>query len=304
VIAAPPLDGRISWRVLIPFTLVTLLWGGTWIVIRDQLGVVPPNWSITYRFILASATMFAYAAWTRTPLRLSLANQLFAVAIGCSIFVFNFNLVYRAEAYVTSGLVAVVFALLVVPNALFGRLFLGQALSLRFLAGSTVALVGLAVLFAHELQRGGGGSNLPLGIGMTLAAVIMASIANVMQGSERGRSMPVAAQLAWSMLWGAVINFVLALVVAGPPQFDWRIGYIAGIVYLGVAGSALAFTLYFGVIRAIGPARAAYSSVLIPIIALAISTIFEGFRWSAQAAVGAALTLAGLWVAIRARSPA
>jgi drug/metabolite transporter (DMT)-like permease len=77
-----------------------------------------------------------------------------------------------------------------------------------------------------------------------------------------------------------------------------------GLAYLGIFASALAFTLYFGVLRIIGPAKAAYSSVIIPVIAMLFSTVFEGYRWSLLAGAGAVLTGIGLVIALRARRPA
>lgn len=111
----------------------------------------------------------------------------------------------------------------------------------------------------------------------------------------------MATLLAWGMFWGALIDAGYAWAVAGPPVFDSRPGYVAGVIYLGLFASAVAFTLYFGLIRSIGPARAAYSGVLVPVIALLLSTLFERYVWSWQAAAGAALSLAGLVIALRAR---
>ena len=62
--------------------------------------------------------------------------------------------------------------------------------------------------------------------------------------------------------------------------------------------------LYFQLIRIIGPARAAYSSLVVPVIAMALSTAFEGYRWSTLAVAGGILALAGLALALRSTRPA
>lgn len=290
--------------VLIPFGIVTLIWGSTWIVIADQLGVVPPTWSVTYRFALAGLTMAAWAAWKRETFWLPPAGFAFAGALGLFQFVLNFNFVYRAEAHVTSGLVAVVFALLLVPNAILGRVFLGQRLGRQLILGSVIAVSGIALLFLHEIRRDPSATDeVLLGIGLTLMGVMCASCANVMQASQRATRFAMTATIGWAMLIGAAANGLFAFLIAGPPVIEWRLGYLAGVTYLGIVASAIAFTLYFGVIRVIGPAKAAYSSVLIPVLAMLISTIFEGYRWSPLAAAGAALAGVGLVVALRARRP-
>lgn len=297
-------------RVLLPFTLVTLIWGSTWIVIRDQIGgegnaAVPAAWSVSYRFAIASAAMFAYARATGAPLALRGRDIAFAGAAGVLQFVLNFNFVYGAEGYITSGLVAVVFALLIVPNTVFARIFVGQPISRGFLIGSSIAIAGVVLLFVQELRLDAAApGRVVTGIVLTLIAVLSASAANVMQATARARALPISVLLAWAMLTGAAINAAYALATAGPPTFDPRPGYVAGLLYLALAASALAFTLYYRIIRLIGPARSAYSSVLVPIIAMALSTVFEDYRWTPIAAADGVLVLAGLVVALRARAAA
>jgi len=290
--------------VLIPFAIVTLIWGSTWLVIKDQLGVVPASWSVTYRFLVAGLTMFAFAAYRREPLTLDARGWRFAAALAAFQFCLNFNFVYRAEGYVTSGLVAVIFALMIVPNALLGRIVLGQRLGRQLVLGSLVAIAGVALLFLHEARADAGAVRTTLiGIGFTLAAVMSASSANIMQGTQAAKRYPMATMLGTSMLIGAAFDAVIAWTLAGPPTFEPRLGYLVGILYLGVFASAIAFTLYFGVIRVIGPAKAAYSGVLTPVIAMLLSTVFEGYRWSLLAASGAVLAGIGLVIALRARRP-
>lgn len=290
--------------VLVPFGIVTLIWGSTWIVIRDQLAVVPPSWSVAYRFTLAGVVMLVWAAMRRERLAFDARGIGFAAVLGLMQFCLNFNFVYRAEQHVTSGLVAVVFALLLVPNAILARIFLGQHLGRQLVIGSLVAMAGVALLFVQEARLARSGTHeVLIGIGITLAGVLSASTANVMQATKTSRAYPMAATLGYAMLIGAALDAGFAWGTAGPPVIEWRIGYFAGIAYLGIFASAIAFSLYFGLIRVIGPAKAAYSSVLIPVIAMMLSTLFEGYRWSWIAVAGAVLVLAGLVLALRARRP-
>jgi drug/metabolite transporter (DMT)-like permease len=291
-------------RVMIPFAVATLIWGSTWLVIRGQLGVVPPTWSVCYRFVVGAAAMFIYAIATKAPLRLDRRGHLFAAAIGFAQFFLNFNFVYRAEGLITSGLVAVVFALLFVPNAIFSRVFLKQPISGQFLVGSLIALVGVGLLILKEARADTASAyGSLLGVGLTMAGVLSASVANVMQGTTQARAMSMATMLAWGMLWGAVMNAVVAVVTVGAPVIETTAVYLAGTLYLGVLASAVAFTCYFGVIRAIGPGRAAYSGVLTPVLAMLLSTVFEHYHWTTLAVSGGILALIGLIVALSARKP-
>jgi drug/metabolite transporter (DMT)-like permease len=288
-------------RILLPFLLITLIWSSTWIVIKDQLGIVPPVWSVAYRFLIASAAMFAIARLSGASFRLGRDGHLLALLLGLLQFVLNYNFVYAAELHITSGLVAVVFALLVVPNAALAWAFFGERVTPRFAAGSAVAMAGVALLFLQELNLAAAAPlEVMTGLGFTLLAVLAASASNVMQLLPRMKARPIATMLGWAMLYGSLADALFAWAVIGPPVMEARLGYWLGLFYLGIIASSLAFWLYFGIIRAVGPARAAYSSVLIPILAMAISTAAEGYRWSLLAVGGGVLALAGLMIALRA----
>lgn len=268
-------------RVLFPFLIVTLIWGSTWFVVRGQIAEVPPSWSVTYRFLFAGILMLGIAMFSGHRIRFTRHELAYAALVGGLQFTFNFNLVYEAEHHITSGLVAVIFALLVLPNAILGRIFLGNRFSRRFMGGSLLAMVGIALLFAHEVRTDPSSADETLlGVGLTIAAVLTASVPNVMQASARARALPMMSLLGWSMLFGTAANALWSWLTVGPPVIGHSLGYFLGLAYLVVAASALTFTLYFNLIRDIGPAKAGFSNVLIPVIAMGISTVFEGYRWA------------------------
>lgn len=293
--------------ILIPFLLITLIWSSTWIVIKDQIGspAVSPSWSVSYRYIVATIAMFIYAAVSGANLRLDRSGHALALCFGIPQFCFNFNLVYYAEHYVTSGLVATVFALLMVPNSALAWVFLRQPVSRAFIVGSAVACVGVALLFVQELRASAvSQAGIAIGIGLTLLAVLAASIANILQASRRAGVWPLPSLLAWGMFYGNLANIAFAWAVAGPPEAEARAGYWLGLVYLGLFASALAFPLYFAVMRAVGPGKAAYSSLLVPILAMAISTVAEDYVWSPLAIAGGLVALAGMGIALWSKRPA
>lgn len=288
--------------IILPFILVTLIWSSTWIVIRDQLGTVPASWSVCYRFLLAGITMAGFAKLRGVPLRIGGKGLVYAALLGLAQFVLNFNFVYRAEHHLTSGVVAVVYAMLLIPNSILAFLIFRQPVSRGFVGGSIVAVCGIALMLAHEyhaasVQPG----RVLLGATLAIAGLMSASAANVMQGMQIARRLPMVAVLAWAMLIGAGINALIAWITSGPPVIEARAGYLLGIAWLGIAGSVVTFPLYFRLIQRMGAGRAAYTSVLIPVIAMLISTLAEGYRWTALAGAGALLAVAGMVVALRTR---
>lgn len=286
--------------VTIPFIIFTAIWGSTWIVIRSQLGVVPAQWSVTYRFALAAIAMTAIAAWRGESLKLGRAGLVAAAFLGFTQFSINFNAVYLAERHITSGVVAIVFALLLIPASLMGWAFLGHKPSSRFAWSSLVAVSGIALLFVHEVREHPTATNeIAAGIGLSVVGLLGAAVANVAQARPEIRRFPLFSMLAWSMAAGAVIDALLAFAMTGPPVFDPRPAYWLGVLYLALFASVLTFSLYYPVIRRIGPARAAYSSVLVPIIAMGFSTAFEDYHWTVLAVAGALLALGGMAAALR-----
>lgn len=291
--------------VILPFIIFTAIWGSTWTVIRGQLGVVPPQWSVTYRFVIAAVAMAILAASRGESLRMGRKGVLAATFLGFTQFCINFDAVYLAERHITSGVVATVFALLLIPSSLLAWAFLGHRPTARFAWSSAVAVAGIALLFLHELQAHGASTGQVVsGIALTLVGMLGASTANVMQARPEIRRFPLLALLAWSMAAGAVIDGIIAFVICGAPVFDGRPIYWAGLLYLALAASVLTFALYYPVIRRIGPGKTAYSSVIVPIIAMGLSTWLENYRWTPLSVVGAVLALGGMAGALSRPRPA
>lgn len=288
-------ERRADLSVAIPFIIFTMIWGSTWIVIKDQLGSVPPQWSVAYRFVIAAAAMALVARWKGEGLKLPRSGLVVAAALGLLQFCINFNAVYLAEQHITSGVVATFFALLMIPSTLLAWAFLGQRPTGRFLLSSLIAVAGIGMLFANELRQDSVRMEpLLAGLGFTLTGMVAASAANVLQARPEVRRFPLFAVLAWSMAFGAALNILFALIAAGAPTIEMRFGYWLGLVYLALPASVLTFSLYYPVVRKIGPAKAAYSSVLVPIIAMGFSTWLENYRWTPLAVAGALLALGGM----------
>lgn len=288
-------------RIALPFALVALIWGSTWYVITGQIDAVPASWSVAYRFALATPAMFAVALLMRRSLRIGRAGHVLALLIGLTQFCGNFNFVYRAELHLTSGVVAVMFGMLMVPNALLGRWLLGQRVTARFLLGSAVAIAGIALLLLHEGRISPLGGNVVLGVLLAVGGILSASIANVIQANETGRGLPMVSLLAWSMLYGTAFDVLIAWTTAGPPVFPAAPAFWFGTAWLALAGSVVTFPLYYTIVRQIGAGRAAYNGVLVIVIAMLISTLVEGYQWSLLAGAGAVLGMAGMILALRAR---
>jgi drug/metabolite transporter (DMT)-like permease len=292
-------------RVILPFLITGTIWGSTWFVITGQIGGLPAAWSVFYRFVLATPALFLVAAAMKRRLALTRPEHRLAALVGVFQFSGNFLFVYNAELYVTSGIVAMMFGLLMVPNALLARLFIGERARGGFWIGSAVAIIGVSFLLVHEWQAnpdaGVIGGNVALGIALAMLGILAASFANVIQANEVGRGVPMVSLLAWAMVYGTAFDLGFAALTAGPPPFPTSAAYWVGIVYLALIGSVITFPLHYNLVREIGAGRTAYNSILTIAVAMAISTAFEGYKWTWLTASGVVLAVLGMVLALRAK---
>jgi drug/metabolite transporter (DMT)-like permease len=302
-VSGAPRHALLEPRIAFPFLLITLIWGSTWLVIKDQIGLAPASWSVAWRFAIAAAGMAVLALIRGEGLRLDRQGHAIALALGLAQFSLNFNFVYRAEHHLTSGIVAVLFGLLMLPNALFGRAVLGTPITRGFVIGTGIGLGGIALMLLHEARIAPPGGKVGLGALLTVCGILSASVANVLQATAPARRQPILALLAWAMMWGALIDVIVAWVTSGAPLLPTSPRYWAGVAYLGLIGSVVTFPLYFALVRELGPGRAAYNGVAVPVVAMLLSTVFEDYRWSLLAAGGGALAMIGMAVALRAKNP-
>lgn len=291
----------LSPKVLIPFMLTGTIWGSTWFVITGQISDVPAAWGVFYRFMLATPALFVLAMVMGNRLKLNRPEHLLALGVGIAQFSGNFLFVYHAESHITSGIVAVMFALLMVPNAIFAKVFIGEKVQGGFVGGSLVAIAGVSMLLVHEWNAAPLGGNVGLGIVLAIGGMLAASIANVVQANPTGRGVPMVSFLAWAMVYGTAFDLVYALVTVGPPQVPSAWQFWAGTAYLAIIGSVVTFPLHYNLVREIGAGRTAYNGIVTVCVAMGLSTLFEGFKWDALSAGGMALALVGMGLALRSK---
>jgi drug/metabolite transporter (DMT)-like permease len=277
----------------------TLIWASTWHVILYQLAEVPAMHAVAWRFALASVLLFAIAAWRGEAWRLPARLQPWLMLTGAVQFGLNYWGVYEAERHVPSGLVAVLFSLMVFGNAATGAWFFGQPITRRFAASAAAGVAGVALIFWPEVMAAGARPQAWVGLAFGLGAVACACTGNALTLMLSRRGVPLVPMLAWGMAYGA-LGLLLA---AGGSGAGWRVGHTAvwwgTLVYLAAVGSVLAFLLYFKLVQREGPARAALTGVLVPVIALAVSAAFEGWRPSLASLFGMALSLGSVYMATR-----
>ena len=275
------------------YLLTVVIWGTTWIAIKFQLGVVAAPVSIAYRFWIAAAVLLLFLLATRKPLWPPRQAWRYLLAQGIALFCCNFLCFYYASQWVPSGLVAVVFSTAPIWNAINGRLFMARPIRRQVVAGAVLGLSGIALLFLPQMQGHWNDNGMLLGLGLALLGTLCFSTGNLLSSRMQSLGLSPWMTNTWAMMIGATILTCGALVLGMPFNFEPGSRYLGSLLYLAVPGSVIAFTAYLLLVGRIGPDRAAYSTVLFPVVALTVSTVFEGYRWTPLAFGGLALVLGG-----------
>lgn len=281
------------------FLVATAIWGSTWLAITFQLGVVAPEISVAYRFALGSVLIAAWCVATGASLRFARREHPILAAFGASLFGLNYVCVYVAERHIPSGLAAVIFSTIVFMNPVGMRLAYGQALTVRTLVAATLGVTGVALLFLPELVAARRGGAAALGVAFAFAATAIASLGNLIAVRNHKAGLPTLPATAWGMAYGALAALVVATVSGVPWAFERTVGYAVSLAYLTLFGSVFAFAAYLTLLKRVGPGPASFVGVGTPVVALLLSTLFEGYRWTWTGAIGVVLAVAGNWLALR-----
>jgi drug/metabolite transporter (DMT)-like permease len=275
-----------------------LIWGSTWFAIRFQLGVVAPEVSLVYRFSIAALILLLFCLLTRRSLRYSPRQHGFIALQGLFLFSTNYLIFYWATGLLTSGIVALIFSTVILMNIVNGAIFIGTRVSPRVIVGASFGIAGIAAIFWSELSLVENNADTWRGLWMCLIATWFASVGNIISVRNQAARIPVIQSNAWGMAYGALI--MAAYTLAGGVSFDYdpAPAYGISLLYLAVFGSILAFGSYLTLVGRIGADRAAYAAVLFPVIALGLSTLFEGYHWTPHAVFGFALVLLGNYIVL------
>ena len=275
------------------YGLVVVIWGTTWIAIFLQQGPVSAPVSIFWRFAVASVTMLAILLATRRLRPLALRDHLFCVLQGCCVFCFNFWCFYTAAAHINTGLESVIFSMAVLFNAINGFIFFRQQPPARFWLAAALGLVGIITLFWEDLLSNGLNASLLWGIGLSALGTYGFYLGNMLSMRHQRRGLETLTTNSWAMLYGTLVMGAIALVRGDDFTPQWTLSYMGALLYLALFGSVIAFGAYFTLVGRIGAGKAAYSTLLFPLVALTISTFYEGYVWHSNAVIGLALILVG-----------
>lgn len=276
------------------YIATALIWGSTWIAIEFQLGTVPVMVSLVYRFGIAAILMWGYCLLKKLNMRYSRLDHFYIMLMAIFNFSLNYILIYLSQQHLTSAMTAIIFSTMLLMNILNTRLFFGNRISPRVYIGALFGILGIVTLFWNDISSLNSTSNASL-IGFALAAggSLLASFGNMANVRNSRAGVNIFAANAWGMLYGTAILILLVLLTGTEFSISTETNYLISLAYLSIFGTVVAFAIYYILLNNMGPEKASYVIVLIPIVAVIISTIFEGFVWTSNTFLGLLFVLVG-----------
>ena len=275
------------------YVVTVLIWGSTWFAIEFQLGVVEPEVSVVYRYVMASMILFIYCKYKKLSLVFDVKTHGWFAALGLLLFCLNYIMTYRAQVHITSALAAIIFSSMLWMNMGLARVVFGTRSAPKVIVGACLGIVGIVIIFAPQVEEVTLTDGVFYGMVLALAGAFSASCGNMVSQAAQKRSLPVVESNTWGMFYGALITAAVALLSGHEFSFDATFTYIVSLAYLAIFGSVVAFGAYLTLLGRIGAHKAGYATVMFPVVALLLSMAFEGLRLNASIIGGTTLVLVG-----------
>ncbi|MCT4656848.1 MAG: DMT family transporter [Cohaesibacter sp.] len=300
-IAAEKRFGVMSGSDLALYVLMVMIWGTSWIAMTFQIEIVPPLITGIYRFTIATIAMMGWAIVSKSPMAFPLKIHLRFILMGIFLFSTNFVLFYYAASYMASGLMAVIFSLASLVNIVLAAIIFGQKPSPLATLGSIMGFAGIGLIFWPEIAQSGGQEGILTGLALGMGGTLCFSIGNMVATANQKLELPLISSTAWGMFYGTLWMVLVSAILDVPVLVEWTWTYWAATIWLAIVASVVAFAGYLTLLKNIGAARASYATVLFPIVALGLSTLFEGYQWTFLGLIGLACILGGNILVMRGK---
>lgn len=275
------------------YALIVLLWGLTWIAIKNQGSHVPIEISVLYRFAIAGFILLFVMLIKRISFKYTLKQHAHMAVLGTLLFSTNFVFIYHGAKYLPSGLVAIIFSTSVIMIMLNSLIFFKKTITPRMMIGACMGILGLVCVFLPELKHFDLSNGVCLGLLLGFVGTYAFSLANHISGRCQALNIPLIASTCFGMLYGVLFLLLICWVKGLHFTYDTSLGYNLALFYLAIPGSVIGFLTYLTLVKRLGAERAVYATLLFPIVALVVSTLFESFTWVAEDYIGVSMILAG-----------
>ena len=277
--------------ILLSITL--FCWSPTWYLIKFQLGYVDPLLSVFYRFLIAASIIFIYLIIKKKNLKFSISYHFWFLFFGTCLYSINYVFFYLSNTYLISAFPAIVFSTVVIMNILGETFYFKKTPSSKTLIGASNGMIGVIIIFNDEIFNFSLEQGTHIGLFLAMIGTFAASTGNMVHQRNLNNNFPPIQTIAYAMLYGSLVTFLITKARGVELLFEYSLSYIGSLLYLSIFGSIFAFIYYLKLLEKVGPGRAGYVGVVMPVLALIISTIFERLEWQIDLIIGLPILIIG-----------
>jgi len=275
------------------FIITLFCWSPTWYVIKFQLGYVDPLVSVFYRFLIAAVFIFIYLIIKKEKLKFSFNYHIWFLLFGVCLYSLNYVFFYLSNTYLISAFPAIMFSTVVIMNILGEGFYFKKKPSFKTLLGATIGMIGIMTIFNDEIFNFNLENGTHVGLFLALLGTFCASTGNMVHQRNLNNNFPLIPTIAYAMLYGSLVTLLITQIKGTELLFEYTFSYIAALAYLSIVGSIFAFIFYLKLLEKVGAGRAGYVGVVMPVLALLISTIFEDLKWQQDLIIGLPVLIIG-----------
>ena len=275
------------------FLITLFCWSPTWYLIKFQLGYVDPLVSVFYRFLIAAIIIFIYLVIKNKNLKFSINHHFWFLFFGTCLYSINYVFFYLSNTYLISAFPAIVFSTVVIMNILGEKFYFNKKPSLKTLIGAIIGMIGIIIIFNEEIFNFSLSEGTHIGLFLALIGTFCASTGNMVHQRNLNNNFPAIQTIAYAMLYGSLVTLFVTKIRGAELLFENSVSYISSLLYLAIFGSIFAFISYLKLLEKVGPGRAGYVGVVMPVLALIISTIFEKLEWQTDLIIGLPILIVG-----------
>ena len=275
------------------FLITLFCWSPTWYLIKFQLGYVDPLVSVFYRFLIAAVIIFIYLVIKNKNLKFSINHHFWFLFFGTCLYSINYVFFYLSNTYLISAFPAIVFSTVVIMNILGEKFYFNKKPSLKTLIGAIIGMIGIIIIFNKEIFNFSLSEGTHIGLFLALIGTFCASTGNMVHQRNLNNNFPPTQTIAYAMLYGSFVTLFVTKICGAELLFENSVSYISSLLYLAIFGSIFAFISYLKLLEKVGPGRAGYVGVVMPVLALIISTIFEKLEWQIDLIIGLPILIIG-----------
>ncbi|MCI5053533.1 MAG: DMT family transporter [Pelagibacteraceae bacterium] len=291
---------------LMLFSGALFFWSATWSIIGlTQVNIdLDPTISVFIRFILAGLIILAYVILTNRKLIFSLKEHLYFFILGIFLYSGNYIFFYHSNVYLPSNIPATVFCLLTIFNILGEKFIFKKPITSMTLSGALLGITGIGIIFYQDFVNFDLNSGTTLGLMFALFATLSASAGNLIAiYNKRNYNIPLLQNVAFAMIYGALVALIVSFIKGAEFYIPINnFSYLLGLAYLIIFGSIISFLCYIRFIENTSASTGGYIGVIMPILALIISMIFEDVKPDIFFLTGLPVALIGLLLILKQES--